>query len=494
MQRLLFSIITFLSFLPLMHAQSMLTTDMAWERTDYPKRETRAVWLGTIGGIDWPRHKVQNGRGIEAQKQELRNMLDELERVHINTVILQTRIRGTVIYPSDIEPWDDCMTGRKGIGPGYDPLAFAIDECHKRGMELHAWVVCIPVGSVQKQKAYGSQSILKRQPKLCKISSGEVFMQPSQPGTATYIASICREIAQRYDIDGISLDYIRYPEAMYHFTDKCTPTERRANITRIVQAVHDQVKAIKPWVKLSSSPIGKHRDLSRYTSRGWNCYDAVWQEPQEWLKKNLQDMLFPMMYFQGDHFYPFLYDWQENAYGHPVIPGLGIYFLSPTEGRWELNDVRAQLYTARRSGIGGFCFYRSEFLVRNCKGLYDCVADELDPYPALTCRMTWMGDTLAPSAPTQITLSGSTLSWTPADTSEWVCYNLYASDTYPVDVDRAENLVKARILSTSLPLPAEALVRRYYAVTAQDRYGNESAPIQEPERKLNYKNTHLQSK
>lgn len=484
MLRIFFSIITFILFQTSLPAQGFHPEGTAWRQGAFPKRETRAVWLGTIGGIDWPRRKVQNGRGIEAQKKELCTMLDQLERVHINTVILQTRIRGTVIYPSDIEPWDDCLTGRKGADPGYDPLAFAVEECHRRGMEIHAWVVCIPVGSVQKQRAYGRESILKRVPSLCKTAGGEVFMQPAQPGTATYIASICREIAERYDVDGISLDYIRYPEAQYHFTDKCTPAQRRANITRIVQAVHDQVKAIKPWVKLSSSPIGKHRDLGRYSSRGWNCYDAVWQEPQEWLKMNIQDMLFPMMYFREDHFYPFLYDWQENAHGHPVMPGLGIYFLSPSEGKWELNDVRAQLHTARQSGIGGFCLYRSEFLVRNCKGLYDCIGDELCPYPALTCRMTWMGDTLPPASPKGLSLHGSTLSWTNAENAKEVTYNVYASDSWPVDISQAENLVRTRFAGTSFSLPAQALVRRYYAVTAQDRYGNESKAAQEQERRL----------
>lgn len=171
-----------------------------------------------------------------------------------------------------------------------------------------------------------------------------MFMMPGHPGTAEYIAKICREITERYDIDGISLDYIRYPEATYRFSDDnlyspstgMTRTDwRRNNITRIVQQVHNAVKAIKPWVKLSSSPIGKYADTQLYSAGGWNGYNAVYQDPKLWIKQNYQDMLFPMMYFQGDNFYPFLYDWQQTSQGHPVIPGLGIYFLDPKRRKMD---------------------------------------------------------------------------------------------------------------------------------------------------------------
>ena len=111
-----------------------------------PKHEVRAVWLTTIGGLDWPHSYAQSARSIEKQKAELVDLLNRLHRANINTVLLQTRIRGTVIYPSVFEPWDGCCSGVPGKSPGYDPLQFAIEECHKRGMELHAWVVTIPLG------------------------------------------------------------------------------------------------------------------------------------------------------------------------------------------------------------------------------------------------------------------------------------------------------------------------------------------------------------
>ena len=460
----------------------------------YPKFEERAVWLATIGGIDWPRTKATDATSTERQKQELCSILDRLQQANINVVILQTRVRGSVIYPSDIETWDETITGRAGRAPSYDPLAFAIDECHRRGMEIHAWLVSIPLGTSQRQKSYGTMSVTRTHPTLTKTVGGEVFMIPGQPGTADYIASIAREITERYDIDGINLDYIRYPESSYRFNDdnlyKAASTSmtkaewRRDNITRIVRRVHDEVKAVKPWVKLSSSPVGKYRSLTRYRSGGWDCYDGVYQDPQAWLRDNIQDMLFPMMYFLGDHYYPFLYNWEENRYGHPIVPGLGIYFLDPKEGRWQLNDVRAEMHAARDTGIGGIAFYRSEYLIRNFKGIYDATCEEFFPYPALTTPMTWSGHTDAPTQPTNLNYKDGVITWNysqPTTDGRWpiVHFNIYGSNIYPVDITTPENLLAQRIPQTQYTIAGRALTKSFYAVTAVDRFGNESAPVQE---------------
>ncbi len=477
---------------------------------EHPLRETRAVWLTTIGGLDWPRIQAIDARSRERQKQELIRILDQYQRANINTVIFQTRVRAALLYPSKIEPWELSLTGVAGKDPGYDPLAFCIDECHKRGMELHAWVVCIPIGTKERQAKYGAASLTKKRPELVKTAKGgEMFMIPGKPETADYIASICKEIVENYDVDGISLDYIRYPESIYNFSDEnlyprsssqSKADWKRENITRIVRRVHDVVKPIKPWVKLSSSPIGKYKDTSRYSAGGWNGYNAVWQDPILWLKEDWQDLLFPMMYFTGNNYYPFLFQWAEMANGHPICPGLGIYFLDPREGRWTLNEVRAEMHTARNSGIGGIAFYRGEFLTNNTKGIYDTTCDEFFPYPALTARMTWMGDTLAPKAPTSLYYKDGTLHWESHTLSNSPCegedsirkvpspleedgrgllYNIYGSNTYPVDVTKAENLLAARVTDTQWQLNARAQKVRHYAVTAMNRLGNESPAAQE---------------
>ena len=454
-----------------------------------PKHEVRAVWLTTLNGLDWPRHKARTSAQVEVQKRELTDILDKLQKAHINTVLMQTRIRGSVIYPSKYEPWDECITGEPGMAPAYDPLAFAVEECHKRGMELHTWVVSIPLGKLDKQKHFGSRSVTRQHPKLCKQVGGEWFMIPGHPETADYIASICQEIAQNYDIDGISLDYIRYPESLYRFSDKeyyksgnglSFSEWKRENIDRIVRAVHDKVKGVKPWVKLSSSPIGKYNDLRRQSSGGWNCYTAVSQDPKLWLERGWQDLLFPMMYFQGKNYYPFLCDWAEGSHGHPVAAGLGIYFLDPHEGRWTLNEVRQEIHATRFVGNGGVCFYRSDFFTRNVKGLYDNVCFEFFPYPALQPQMTWASDRQAPSTPTRLHLNGNTLSWSPStDNSTTVNYTVYGWFGEPEEsnINNAANIITTAFKGNECDVTAFLGRNNNLAVTASDRFGNESRPV-----------------
>ncbi len=454
-----------------------------------PKHEVRAVWLTTLNGLDWPRHKARTSAQVEVQKRELTDILDKLQKAHINTVLMQTRIRGSVIYPSKYEPWDECITGEPGMAPAYDPLAFAVEECHKRGMELHTWVVSIPLGKLDKQKHFGSRSVTRQHPKLCKQVGGEWFMIPGHPETADYIASICQEIAQNYDIDGISLDYIRYPESLYRFSDKeyyksgnglSFSEWKRENIDRIVRAVHDKVKGVKPWVKLSSSPIGKYNDLRRQSSGGWNCYTAVSQDPKLWLERGWQDLLFPMMYFQGKNYYPFLCDWAEGSHGHPVAAGLGIYFLDPHEGRWTLNEVRQEIHATRFVGNGGVCFYRSDFFTRNVKGLYDNVCFEFFPYPALQPQMTWASDRQAPSTPTRLHLNGNTLSWNPStDNSTSVNYTVYGWFGEPEEsnINNAANIITTAFKGNECDVTAFLGRNNNLAVTASDRFGNESRPV-----------------
>lgn len=445
-----------------------------------PKHEVRAVWLTTIGRLDWPHSYAQSPRSEERQKRELRDILDRLQKAGINTVLLQTRIRATTIYPSRIEPWDGCLSGFPGKGPGYDALQFAISECHKRGMELHAWVVSIPVG---KWDGLGCRNLRRHHPDLVRKIGQEGFMNPEKRGTADYIARMCEEITRRYDIDGIHLDYIRYPET---WDIKVSREQGRRFITAIVRQVSLKVKSLKPWVKMSCSPIGKADDLSRYWSHGWNAYSRVCQDAQGWLRDGLMDELFPMMYFRGEQFFPFAIDWAEQTHGRIVAPGLGIYFMSPREKNWPLDDITREMEVLRSHGMG-HAYFRSKFFTDNTKGIYD-YARLFDRAPALVPPMTWeRAETpVAPSAltmtPVETTaqngLTTCLLSWTPVDRDTVMTrYNVYSSRSYPVDTEKAENLMAARLQRWHLTIPADPT--RHYAVTATDRYGNESAPLQQ---------------
>ena len=441
-----------------------------------PKREVRAVWLTTIGGLDWPHSYAQNELMAGRQKQELRDILDKLQRAGINTVLFQARVRGTVVYPSQLEPWDGCLSGVPGRSPGYDPLAFAIDECHKRGMELHAWVVTIPVG---KWNALGCKTLRNKYPHLIKRIGEEGYMDPENTATATYLANFCKEITDRYDVDGIHLDYIRYPET---WKINIAHDVARRNITAIVRAIGEKVKASKPWVKYSCSPIGKFSDLSRFASNGWNAFTKVCQDAQGWLRDGLMDALFPMMYFQGNHFFPFAIDWAEQSYGRMLVPGLGIYFMSPSEKNWSLDVITREMQVARQYGMG-HAYFRSKFFTDNLKGIYTYAQRVFTPTLALPPAMTWENNKL-PAPPSDLNTSEeqgkAIISWRggrSANNSPYILYNVYASTSYPVDVTDACNLIAMRYAKNRIVVcPRNA--QMYFAVTSIDRYGNESQPLQ----------------
>lgn len=434
------------------------------------KHEVRAVWIATIGGIDWPQKHT-----TAAQQRELTTTLDLLKQAGVNTVLIQTRVRASMIYPSDIEPFDQCITGRFGQRPSYDPLQFVVEECHRRGMECHAWIVTIPVGKTNETRF---KEFKRKNPQLAKSIGQEGFMDPENPKTGDYLANICAEVTRRYDIDGIHLDYIRYPET---WKLRIPRQQARQNITNIVRKINRAVKSLKPWVKLSCSPIGKSGDLSRYKSGGWNAYNAVCQDAQGWLREGLMDQLYPMMYFRGNNFFPFALDWQERSYGRTIVAGLGIYFLSPNEGKWTLDDVTREMFFVRDNGIG-HCYFRSKFLTDNIRGIYG-FAKKFDETPALIPPMTWVWNQ-APAAPTLLKVNRSSsadnLTWSGAQDrsgAPYLLYNVYAALTPNIDTKEARNLVATRIKATQLTIPHTSGRTVYYAVCALDRYGNESLPI-----------------
>lgn len=467
-----------------------------------PKYEIRATWLTTLGGMDWPRLKAGSTSSVQRQQKELCDILDRLKAARFNTVLLQTRLRGDLIYPSSIETFAESLTGNTGRNPGYDPLAFAIEECHKRGMELHAWLVTIPAGNTRQVKSLGKNSVVQKNRKICKLYRGNWYLDPGNPETKEYLSRIVKEITAHYDIDGIHFDYIRYPEGADNFPDtdsfrkygkgKDLKQWRRDNITDIVRRLYTDIKVLKPWVKVSSSPIGKYRDTNRYTSRGWNAYDVVYQDAQKWLKEGIHDALFPMMYFQGNNFYPFALDWKENCSNRWVIPGLGIYFLSPREQDWPLDEIVRQIHFTRQVRLNGQAYFRNRFLLDNTKGILDELKENFYTAPALVPPMTWM-DSIPPSTPAPLTLPSPPspqllpdgklrLGWQ-ASTDNGVggvVYHLYGSETYPVDVNNPQNLLATHLVSTTYDYRPNVPWRqkRYFAVTAADRFGNESTPLE----------------
>lgn len=448
---------------------------VAYERIS-PKYETRAVWLTTLNKLDWPKTNATSEVARERQQKELCVILDKLKQAGINTIMLQTRVRATTIYPSAYEPWDNCLTGTTGKDPGYDPMSFAIEECHKRGMELHAWIVTIPVG---KWNSEGCKRLRKKMPSVIKKIGDEGFMNPERKETGDYIAKICEEVVKNYDIDGIHLDYIRYPENW-----KMTVAKNRGReyITNIVKRINLAVKSNKKWVKLTCSPIGKYDNLTRFSSKGWNAKTRVCQDAQEWLRNGLMDGLYPMMYFKGNDFYPFAIDWKEQSCGKTIVAGLGIYFMRDKD--WPLDEIKRQMEVCREYGVG-HAYFRTKFFTDNTKGIYDFASEEFDKHPALTEPLIWISNE-KPGKPTSIRVerfaTADHLAWGDGkDNSDgnYLQYNVYASNTYPVDITDARNILMCKLKTNEISIKHNNLygIPQNYAVTALDRYGNESEAI-----------------
>jgi uncharacterized lipoprotein YddW (UPF0748 family) len=331
---------------------------------------------------------------------------------------------------------------------------------------------------------------LKRNKDKTKRHKGEFYLDPGNPKTNDYLVSIIEEIVKNYDIDGIHLDYVRYPDQAGDFPDDNTFKRnsrgiknkaewRKDNINRFVYEVYEVVKLHKPWVQVSSSVIGFYDNLPNEKKKHWTA-PGVSQDPENWLATGKHDFIVPMMYYAGDLFFPFVPDWKKRTHGRFIFPGLGIYKIDSGSDNWETEEITEQIRCSRENEMGGNAFYRADYLMKNTKNILTELSNDFYRYPALLPRLTWL-DAKAPYPPADLEASISGiflyLCWTPVRQfdNKTVYYNVYRSETWPIDTSKAENLVAARIPTrmTFLPMSTEES-GYYYAVTAYDRYHNES--------------------
>lgn len=460
-------------------------------KAETPKKEVRAVWLASNHSLDWPSKAYRNSNDINEQQDELIDILDKLKEANFNMVFIQTRIRGDVIYNSTIEPVSQYIQRVKNTWSKYDPLTFAVAECHKRGLECHAWVVTYPVGNERiNGKANNSPTIRKNKDKIRK-HNGEYFLDPGDPRTNDYLQALIGEIVDQYDIDGIHLDYVRYPEKAEKFPDDATYKKygngqnknewRRNNITNFVSSIYDTVKKKKPWVQVSSSVVGMYHQLPNSTKKHWTALNSVYQDPDKWLKEGKQDFIVPMMYYADDLFFPYVEDWKSRSNGRFIIPGLGIYQIDEKEANWNPAKIKEQIEFCRENHMTGNAFYRSRYLTDNKKGILDEIKNNFYKHPALLPQMAWM-DTIRPIYPVNIKAIKAgmymSLSWdqTLQPKNKQVFYNVYRSKTWPIDAYDPENLIAARVNGNMLFVPIDDSKEEgyYYAITSYDRYHNES--------------------
>ncbi len=322
--------------------------------------EIRAVWIATSHRLDWPPPTFN----IEAQKKSLIEIFDSIKSKNLNTIYFQVRSNGTVLFKSSFEPFSLYIDGKGGIP--YDPLQFAVEEAHKRNLEIHAWINTVQVFAgndlnvlnnsnhiIQKKKEWIVEDI--------KDNSKSYWLNPGLPEVREYISNLIKELVENYDIDGVHLDYIRYPGKIFNDDSTfqlygCNLSRdewRRKNITDLISLINKKIKSVKPNIQLGATPIGINKNLKGMN--GWEGFYEVYQDTKEWLKKGIVDYITPQIYWSFDDKYQFdiiAKDWVENSYGKKVIIGIGAF-------KDEVkNEMEKMIEYSRKIGADGIALFR----------------------------------------------------------------------------------------------------------------------------------------
>jgi len=313
---------------------------------NHPEIELRATWFTTVSNLDWPNSRDKGD--IEAQKSSFIDLIESLQEININTIFLQVRDECDAFYFSDYEPWSRYLTGTQGKYPGYDPLQFAIEECHKRGVEVHVWLnpYRVNVSSYDGGNYYADNSVYRLHPDwILAYSNGKKILNPGLPEVQEYIKKIAGDILNKYDIDGIHLDdyfyaYSGTPDELDASTFIQYGSEysnigdfRRASINKMVKNIMDTILAVKPYVRFGISPFGIYGNGQNPPGiSGLDAYNTIYCDPLAWLNEGTVDYINPQLYWPtggNQDFGKLLPWWADHAFANnrDVFAGHGIYRL-----------------------------------------------------------------------------------------------------------------------------------------------------------------------
>jgi len=475
-----------------------------------PKRELRGVWVSTVVNIDWP---SEAGLPSTQQKQELLRILDAHQRAGMNAIFLQVRPSADAIYAKGKELWSRFLTGQQGMPPSplYDPLEFAIQEAHARGMELHAWFNPYRATFDLSEANVSAQHITKQHPEWFFTYAGKKLFNPGLPQVQQYIVDVIMQVVRNYDIDGVHFDdyFYPYPVAGQSIPDYPTYRHygkdfrtiddwRRNNVNQLIQTLADSIHSAKKYVKFGISPFGiwqnKKQDPAGSETSGLSGYGQLYADARTWLQQGWVDYINPQIYFPFNHraaaFETLLTWWGENAYGKHVYVGQAAYKAGSNTTGWrnrsELpNQIR---YLRRNPHIQGSVYFSSKSLVNNLGGFRDSLQYNFYRYKSLPPTMPWI-DSIAPLAPQNLTFhnlnaGGIALRWdaplAALDGEQAYGYVVYRfNQGEPINLGNAQNILEimfdhARTFYTDQSVRKGA--RYTYVVTAIDRMKNESGP------------------
>ena len=489
-------------------------------RAEEQKREMRAAWLATVSNIDWPSERGTGAAVIARQKQSLIDYLDGFASTNMNAVCIQVRSMCDAMYQSSYEPWSSYLTGSRGTNPGWDPLAFAVEECHKRGIECHAWVNPYRFANGGPNTWNTAQDQALRDSGILLTytnSSGTTttVLNPGLPESRERIVNVCREMIENYDIDGIIFDDYFYPSGIptnssaadYQLwrnsgTTMTFANWRRAQVNQMVADVYNMVQLTKPQVRFAIGPAGvagtastsasQHGVTPCPTGSDWQ-YSSLFSDPLAWLEEGTIDYISPQLYWKRNHstnpFGPLTQWWSYIAkhFGRHHYASQNIYFMDNdgnTTASWQ--EIVAQVQLSRQyteNNAPGVNFYSSRYINGpRMTGLGNYLVQTIFPKKALPPALEWKPkDNL--DTPENLALNGTTLSWNFVD-GELVKYAVYAIPT-SVDVStitsqqfegiKSDYLV-AVTYNTSVTLPNEYATGYWFAVSSVDGYNFEYTP------------------
>ena len=383
------------------------------------QREMRGVWIATVANIDWP---TRTDLTSTQQQAELRDLLDRAKMAGFNAMMFHVRPASDAVYRSTLEPWASMLSGVQGVDPGYDPLAFAIDEAHARGLQLHAWINPFRAGNSKDSALLAPLHLFKSRRDLVRVYGTQLWLDPGEPAVHDHVMRVLGDIVQRYDIDGVHADDYFYPYQqndafgkLIDFPDSATYARsgsnlsradwRRENVDRFVERMYREIHLIKPHIKVGISPFGIWRPGSPAGVIGLDAYATLYADSRKWLQQGWVDYLAPQLYWAisapQQSFQALLGWWSaQSSLGRPIWPGLAAYRISDgTATAFGVGEIANQVAITRNgSTSGGYILYNASSTLKKSNGM---VATSLFPYQsvqALVPASPWL-DAVPPSAP-----------------------------------------------------------------------------------------------
>lgn len=458
------------------------------------QREFRGAWVATVGNIDWP---SRPGLSTREQQAELGAIVERAADLRLNALVFQVRTSCDALYESSLEPWSEYLTGVQGRAPSpaYDPLALAIDLCHARGIELHAWINPFRARAKDSVSQPAAKHISREKPALVRAYGEQLWLDPGEPAAREHSLHVLADIVRRYDIDGVHIDDYFYPYPVKDergrslaFPDDASFKRfarddggmkrddwRRANINGFVRQMYETTRRIKPHVKVGISPFGIWRSGQPTGVRGLDAYTAIYADSRLWLREGWCDYFAPQLYWRIDapeQSYTALLEWWlgQNSQGRHLWPG-------SHASKWPAAEIGSQIAAARQRRAGGTLLFSMRSIMENRGGLATTLVSDAFATPALAPPSPWLDNQapLPPDARADDDANGlRQLAWRPGDERErafrWIVHLRYGRE-WRVSV------LPGSVYRFAIAAGADGRGADFAAVSAVDRTGNVGRPM-----------------